>query len=82
MFLLFVEYLFIMTGNFKAQKFECFTCCKHLLSSTNLHLTGSFPKNAILSDFSGDVYIPKFFAMICNVNTPLCKLSSASAIMT
>jgi hypothetical protein len=37
-----------------------------------LHLTGSCPKNAIVSDFSGYISIPKSFAMFCNVNTPLC----------
>jgi hypothetical protein len=48
-----------------------FTCGKHLLPTAVLHLTGSHPKNVIIiSDFSGDIPIPKFFAMFCNVNTP------------
>jgi hypothetical protein len=40
-----------------------------------LHLTGSCPKNAIVSDFSGGISIPKFVAMFCNVNYPLNQLS-------
>ena len=46
------------------------------------HLAGSCPKNAIVSDFSGNIYIPKYFALFYNLNTPLCKLFSVSAIMT
>jgi hypothetical protein len=46
------------------------------------HLTGSQPKNGIVSDFSGDISISLFFAMFCKVNTPLCKLSPESATMT
>ena len=45
-----------------------FTGCKHVLSMI-LHLTGSCPTNAIVSDFFGDISISKFFAMFCNVNT-------------
>ena len=47
-----------------------------------LDRTESCPKNAIVTEFSGDISIPKVFAMFCNVSTPLCKLSSESAIMT
>jgi hypothetical protein len=39
-----------------------FLTCERLLSTTILHLTGSFPKNEKVSDFSGDISIPKFFA--------------------
>jgi len=46
-----------------------FTCGKHLLPTAILHLSGSHPKNVIISDFFGDIPIPKFFAMFCNVNT-------------
>jgi len=42
------------------------------------HCIGYFPKNAIISGFTGDISIPKFFAMLCNVNIPLCKLTSES----
>jgi len=46
-------------------------------------LTGSCPKNDIVWDFSGDISIPNFFfTLFCNVNSPLCKLSFESAIMT
>lgn len=48
-----------------------FTCCKHLISTTMLHVTGSCPKNYIVTDISGDFSIPKYFAMFCNVNYPL-----------
>jgi hypothetical protein len=47
-----------------------------------LHLPGSYPKNAILSDFSVVVSIPKLLSEFCNVSTALCKLFSESAIMT
>jgi len=47
-----------------------------------LHLTEYCPKNTTVSDFSGDISTPKLFAVFCNVNTPLCNLSSESAIMT
>jgi len=47
-----------------------------------VNFTEHCPKNAIVSDFSGDISFPIFFAMFCNVNTPLCKLSSELAIMT
>ena len=47
-----------------------------------LNFMGTYPKNAIISGFTGDSSIPNFFAMLHNVNTPLCKLSSESAIMT
>jgi len=47
-----------------------------------VHVTESCPKNAIVSDFSGDISIPVFFAMLCNANTRLCKLSSELANMT
>jgi len=35
-----------------------------------------------MSDLSGYISIPQFFALFCNTNTPLCKLFSESAIMT
>ena len=47
-----------------------------------LHLTGSHPKNDIVSDFSVDICIPKFFAMLCEVNSSVCKLSSELYTMT
>jgi hypothetical protein len=47
-----------------------------------LHLTGSRPKQAIVSGLPGDTSTPKLFAMFCNVNTSLSKLSSESAIKT
>ena len=53
-----------------------------MLSTKILHLAGSCPKNAIISDFTGNILIPKFCAMLCNVNIPLCKLFTESAIMT
>jgi len=45
------------------------------------HLAGSCPENAVVSDFSGDVSIPTFFAMFF-VNSSSRKLFSESAIMT
>jgi hypothetical protein len=39
-----------------------------------LHLTGSFPTNAIVSDFSGDISITKHLAIFCNVNYSLYQL--------
>jgi hypothetical protein len=47
-----------------------------------VHFTESCPKNSIVSDFSGDISIPIFFAVFYNVNTPLCKLSSELSVMT
>jgi hypothetical protein len=47
-----------------------------------LHLIGFCPKTAIILDRSGYIYIPQFLAVFCNVYTPLCHLSSESAIMT
>jgi hypothetical protein len=44
-----------------------------------LNLSGSCPKNAIVSDFSGDISIQKLCAMFCHVNTALCKLSCEGA---
>jgi hypothetical protein len=52
-----------------------------MLNTVILHLTGSCPKIAIVSDFPGNIYIPKSIVIFCNVNTPLCKLSSESHIM-
>jgi hypothetical protein len=40
-----------------------------------LHLSGCFPKNAIVLDFYGDIAIPKLFAVFWNVDTPVCKYS-------
>jgi len=37
---------------------------KHSLSTTILRLTGSCPNNAIVSDVSGDISIPKY---LCHV---------------
>ena len=51
-----------------------FTCYKHLLSNTSLHLTESYPTNTTISKFSGDNSLPKSVAVLCNVNTPLSKL--------
>jgi len=53
-----------------------------MLFTTILHLAGSCPKNAVASDFSGNIYIPKSFVIFYNLNTPLFKLFSVSAIMT
>jgi len=53
-----------------------------LLSTTILHSTGSCPQSAIVSNFYGEISNPKFVAIFYNVNTPFCKLSSESAIMT
>jgi hypothetical protein len=53
-----------------------------LLSSMILQFTGSCPKNTIVSEFSGDISIPKCSAMFCNMNNPLCKLLSNQVIMT
>jgi hypothetical protein len=53
-----------------------------MLSTMILLLDGSCSKNAIISDFSGNSYIPKSFAIFYNLNSPLWKLSSVSAIMT
>jgi len=53
-----------------------------LLSTTILHNTGSRPKSVFVSDFYGEISNPKYCAMLYNVNTPVCKLSSESAIMT
>jgi len=47
-----------------------------------VHLTEFCPKSAIVLDFSGDISGLKLFAVFRNVNTPFCKLSSKSAIMT
>jgi len=52
------------------------------LGTPLLHLTGSHPKNSIVLDFSGDISIPQFFPKFCNLNNPLCKSSSESAMMT
>jgi hypothetical protein len=46
-----------------------------------MHIDGG-NRTATISDFSGDISIPKFFAMFYNVNIPLYKLSSVTAIMT
>jgi len=40
----------------------------------NLNPTGQCPKNFVAPDFSVDISLPKIFVMLCNVNTPLCKL--------
>jgi len=42
----------------------------NMLPTAILHPTGSHPKNVIVSDFFGDIPIPKFFAMFSSVNTP------------
>jgi hypothetical protein len=60
----------------KPRYLEFFTCCKHLLPTIILLFTVSYPKNDIVSDFSDDISIPKFFAMFRSVNIPLCRLSS------
>jgi len=36
---------------------KLFTCYKHLLSTVVLYLTVSFPKNATVSDFSGNISV-------------------------
>jgi hypothetical protein len=59
-----------------------FSPCKHSLSTTISHLTGSYPKSSTVSDFSVDISIPNVFAMFYNVNNPHCKLSSEAAITT
>ena len=63
----------------KRKHFKCFTCCKHSLSTTVLSLTGSCLKNAIVLEFSGDIYIPKFLLccvirILLSVNYPLNQL--------
>jgi hypothetical protein len=40
------------------------------------------PKIAVILGFTGDILIPRFVAVFCNVNIPFCNLSSESAIMT
>ena len=47
-----------------------------------IHFTECYPKNAIVSDFFVVISIRILFTMSCNVNTPLCKLSSELAIVT
>jgi hypothetical protein len=39
-----------------------------------LRLTGSFPTNGIVSDFSGDISITKHLAIFCKANYPLHQL--------
>ena len=80
--LIFVSNVLLFIGNFKTEIFKILFCCKHLLSTIILHLTGLCPKTVIVSDFSGDISIKNFFDMFYNVSTPLCKLPSESAIMT
>jgi hypothetical protein len=53
--------------------------CKGPLSTAILNLSGSCPKNAIASDFSVDISIPKRFALFCSVNTAVCKSSCEGA---
>jgi hypothetical protein len=75
--LVFIEYLFHLRMEFHNRYIlKFFACCKHLLCTEILRITGSCPKNAIVSDFSGDVSIPKFFAVFCNVNSPRRRLFS------
>ena len=38
-----------------------------------LHLTGCFPKNAIILDVYADTSIPNFFAVFWNVDAPVCE---------
>jgi len=52
-----------------------FFTCKHLLSTMILHLNGSCPKNAIISDLSGGISIPKFF--VCFVMWILLSVNYA-----
>jgi len=63
----------------KHKHLKCFTCCKHLLSATILNLTGSCSKIDIVSEFSGDMYIPKCLLccvmwILLSVNYPLNHL--------
>jgi hypothetical protein len=64
----------------KHKHLKCFTFCKHSLSTTILNLTGSCPKNARVSEFSVDIYIPKF--LLCCVKWILlavnCHLNQLS----
>lgn len=78
----FFGYLFlIFMGNFTTEIFIiilvgiCYT-------QWFLHLAESCLKNAIVSNFFGDIYIPTFFVMFCSVNSPPWKLFSVSAVMT
>jgi hypothetical protein len=41
-----------------------------MLSTMILHPAGSCPKNAIISEFSGNISITKSFAVFYNLNTP------------
>jgi hypothetical protein len=75
-------YIFFIFIYFRIEKFKILYCCKHLLYTLIVHFTESCPKNASVSDFSGDISTPIFFAMFYNVNSPLCKLRSEFAIMT
>ena len=75
--LLFIEIFFIFIGHFTTEIYKIL----HMLSAMILHLAVSCPKNAIISDFSGDIYLQNlllYFAM----EILLCKLSYESAIMT
>ena len=42
-----------------------------LFSITICNLLLTYPRNSIVSDLSGDISIPKFCAILCNVNTAL-----------
>jgi hypothetical protein len=58
---------------------KCFTCCNYSFSTMILNLTVSCPKNAIFSEFSGDIYIPKFLLccviwILLSVKYPLNQL--------
>ena len=49
-----------------------FICCKHLLLTMILHLTGSCPKKYhCLRIFGGRYFHSKMFAVFCNVSIPL-----------
>jgi len=52
-----------------------------MLSTMIIHIAGSCPENAIILDFSVDIYNPNTLAIFYNLNIPLCKLSSISATM-
>ena len=66
-----------MYGIWNIKYLKFFKLCRHLLSAVIESFTGSFPKNSIVSDFSGEIHIPKCFPVFFGVNTALCKSSFA-----
>jgi len=77
--IVFVESFLIFIWHFTTKIYTilhiCYTQWSYILLGLVLKMSWS-------QIFSGDIYIPKSFAIFYNLNTPLCKLSSVSVIMT